>query len=95
MAIAGVPGTTMISVRIAQTGNHVTISTEGTPGSENVNDTVTGTFDGRTLVGTYVNKDSSGTINLTLSTDGRRLEGAIVTQSPTPGVTFQLVLTRP
>jgi len=95
VAIAGVPGTTMISVRIAQTGNHVTISTEGTPGSENVNDTVTGTFDGRTLVGTYVNKDSSGTINLTLSTDGRRLEGAIVTQSPTPGVTFQLVLTRP
>jgi hypothetical protein len=95
VAIAGVPGTTMISVRIAQTGNHVTISTEGTPGSENVNDTVTGTFEGRTLVGTYVNKDSSGTINLTLSTDGRRLEGAIVTQSPTPGVTFQLVLTRP
>lgn len=81
-----------------QNGNNVSVTYRGGRGHEQLQGVVNGTFDGRNFVGTYRNQEAQtqgyGTVRLTLSPNGRRLEGAYTMQAPVAGMTGPMVLVR-
>lgn len=83
------------TVQIKQTGNQVGWDVHGGAGHESRVGTVTGTFDGKELVGVYEFTEGSvrsrGTVHLTL--DGSRLVGTLASLEP-PGQTRNTVITR-
>jgi hypothetical protein len=83
-------------VQLTQSGNQVSWSYRGSAGHEALAGTISGTFDGRFLVGTFQYKegDSVGNGTVTLTMDGsNRLVGGWVATFP-PGTAGETILTR-
>jgi hypothetical protein len=83
------------TVQLTQSGNQVSWDYHGPTGHEALVGTISGTFDGKFLVGTFHYKegDAVGNGTITLTIDGNRLVGGWVSTSP-PGMSGAASLIR-